>query len=566
MKNRPWIKYYGHVPETLEYPQKSMYAMVRESAEKYPNHIAYTFLGYQSTYAQFIDDIDKAAESLHKIGVRKGDKILISMPNTPAAIIGFYAANKIGCVASMIHPLSTSKEIQFFIKESDSKWALTLDAFYHNMHKIIDNTNLKKVIVASIPDYLNPLKGFLFKLTKGRKIKKLPDDERILLWKDFMAIEADEKVEDRFDPHEMAVILFSGGTTGHPKGIMLSSFNFNALGMQTGVQGPLEPNDKMLSILPVFHGFGLGVCIHTVFLFGSTSILVPKFDGDAVARLIIKEKPNFVAGVPTLYEALLRNKGMQKADLSSFKVIASGGDTLPPSLKERFDRFLKERGASVTLREGYGLTESVTANCLSPEGYHKPGTVGIPFPDMDMKIVKIGTQEEQELMEEGEICVSGPTVMLGYLNSPDDNQKALQKHNDGKTWLHTGDLGKMDEEGYLYFSLRMKRMLKVSGIGVYPPQIEAVIDSHKDVGMSCVIGIPDDYQMNKVKAFIVLDKNQENAAKIKGQIMELCKKELNKWSIPAEIEFRDELPLTKVGKIAFAELEKEENNKKIEHG
>lgn len=559
MDNKPWLKYYpGHVPYSLNYPDWTMYEAIKNAAEQNPEATAYYFLGSRSSYAKLLRDIDHIAAKFSEMGLQKGDRITICMPNTPSGVIAFYAVNKIGAVASMIHPLSTAKEIEYFLKQSESKWALTLDAFYYNFDEILANTSVEKVIISKLPDYLSPLKGFLFKLTKGRKIKKIPSDKPVTYWKDLMAAEATTEVPEGPGPDEMSVILYSGGTTGEPKGIMLSSRNFNALGLQTATMGDMQVGDKMLSILPIFHGFGLAIGFHAIFMSGGTSIMVPKFDAKSVAELIAKEKPQYMAGVPTLYEALLKEPKVKNADFSSFKLMASGGDRLPDTTKKRFDDFLAKRKGKVTLREGYGLTESVTANCLVPDEYYRKGSVGIPFPDMEIKIVELGSTKEVEPGTEGEICVYGPTVMLGYLNAPEENAKTLQQHADGRTWLHTGDLGYMDEDGFLYFVLRMKRIIKVSGMGVYPPQIENTLDSHPDVSMSSAIGVPDEYKMQRVKAFVVLKDDHLDQEKVKKELMDKCKRELNRWSVPSEIEIRESLPLTKIGKVAFTELEKEE--------
>ncbi len=557
--NKPWLNSYdSYVPESLDYPEKSMYEAVKDTSTAYPDHTAYVFLGKSCTYKKFVSDIDHVAAVLHDMGLNKNDRITVCMPNIPGALIAFYAINRIGAIASMIHPLSTAKEIEYYLKLSASTWAMTLDAFYPHFDKIIENTSVSKIIIASLTDYLSPVKGFLFKHTKGRKIKSIPNSTGNIRWKDILktkptiTIQADHKVK------EMAVILYSGGTTGNPKGIMLSSYNINALATQIKYIGPMKPGDKMLSILPVFHGFGLAIGIHAVLISGATSILVPKFDAKMVASLIKKEKPQFVAGVPTLYEALLRESKVQKADFSTFKFIASGGDSLPSHTKRKFDEFINKRGAKTHLREGYGLTESVTANCVMPENHYRKGSVGIPFPDMEIKIVTPGTTEQVPYGTDGEICVHGPTVMLGYLDDPDENKKALQIHPDKRTWLHTGDIGRMDEDGFVYFSIRTKRIIKVSGMGVYPPQIEDVLSSHPSVSMSCAIGVPDEYKINRVKAHVVLHDDNVNKKKVEQELLELCKRDLNKWSVPTEFEFTDSLPLTRIGKVDFNKLEEKE--------
>ncbi len=561
MNQKPWLRFYGDKPETLNYPDGTMYRVVVEAASKYPNHTAYSFLGRRKSYSQFILDIECAAKGLTALGVQKGDICTICMPNVPSAVTAFYALNKIGAIASMIHPLSTSKEIEYYLNQSRSTWAMTLNAFYPNFEAILKHTGVRKVIIATLPDDLPSLKGFLFRLTNGRKIPAIKKSSQIFPWKRILQ-NCDTAIPIPYDTKQngdsLAAILYSGGTTGHPKGIMLTSKNFNAFGMQTATMGGMNDGDKMLSILPMFHGFGLGIGIHAILMQGGTCVLIPKFEAATLAALIDSEKPQFMAGVPTLFEALLREKKAQKASFSSFKLIASGGDTLPLATKRRFDDFIKARGAKIELLEGYGLTESVTANCLMPANFFREGTVGIPFPDMKIKICKLNSTEVAAIGEEGEICVHGPTVMLGYLNDPEETDKVLRRHSDGEIWLHTGDLGKMDSDGYLTFILRMKRMLKVSGMGVYPPQIEEVLTSHPQVALACAIGVPDEYKMHTVKAFVVPKEPSLNQMGLIQELKDLCSRELNRWSIPSEIEIRESLPLTKIGKVAFTELEKEE--------
>ena len=342
---------------------------------------------------------------------------------------------------------------------------------------------------------------------------------------------------------------------------MLSNRNFNALGLQTIAASGFGSvaGMKMLSVMPVFHGFGLGIGIHTALIGGATCILVPQFSVKEYADILLKQKPNIIPGVPTLFEALLRAPALENADLSFLKGIFSGGDSLSPELKKKVDAFLKEHGCKEQIREGYGTTECVTASCLTPKDYARSGSIGVPFPDVYYKIVTPGTTEEVEANIEGEICVSGPTVMLGYMDNPEETANTLRHHGDGRIWLHTGDLGYMDQDGFVYFKLRIKRMLITSGYNVYPTQLENIIDAHEKVLLSCVIGIKDEYRGQKIKAFIVPMPGIEPTEELKQELLEYCAHHIAKYALPREIEFRTELPKTLVGKVAYRVLEEEAN-------
>ena len=401
-------------------------------------------------------------------------------------------------------------------------------------------------------------------LTEGRKIKKIPEDAPVIRWREFMSLSRhcfyNYKVGRKSD--DPAVILYSGGTTGKTKGIVLTNKNFNALSQQIIATNPMfRPGDKMLSAMPLFHGFGLGVCIHSMLASGGRCILIPRFTAKSYAKQITKNKCNFIAGVPTLYEALLRVPEMSKADLSSLKGVFSGGDSLTPELKKKFDRFLYDHKAVIQVREGYGTTETVTACCLTPPHMHKEGSIGVPFPDTYIKIVRPNTDEELEYGKEGEILLSGPTMMKGYLKNPEETALTLRKHADGLTWVYTGDLGVMDSEGFVFFKGRAKRMIITSGYNVYPAAVENIIDSLDIVQMSCVIGVPDPYKMQKIKAFVMLKPGIAADSAAKERIMEHCREHIAKYSLPYDIEFRKELPKTLVGKVAYRVLEEEEAKK-----
>lgn len=564
---RPWLDSLGDVPATLEYFQGSMVEMLEKNAKLHPDNIAFDFMGKSTTYKEMVENINKCARSLRTIGVRENDRVTIAMPNCPQAIYMFYAVNMIGAVASMVHPLSSEKELQFYINESESVTVVTLDQFYHKFESIRAKTCAVNIVIARIKDALSrPLKvGYM--LTEGRKIRKIPEDAPVIMWKDFMRLGKscfwNYKVKRKGD--DPAAILYSGGTTGTTKGILLTNLNFNALSAQIVATNPMyRIGDKMLSAMPLFHGFGLGVCIHSMLAQGGRCVLVPRFTAESYSKLITKYKCNFIAGVPTLYEALLRLPNMEKADYSCLKGVFSGGDSLSVELKKKFDTFLYDHKAVVQIREGYGTTETVTACCLTPINKFKEGSIGIPFPDTYIKIVKPGTEEELPYGEEGEILLAGPTVMKEYIKHPEETAKTLQTHADGLTWVYTGDLGSMDEEGFVYFHGRSKRMIVSSGYNIYPAQLENIFDAHEMVQMSCVIGVPDTYRMQVPKAFIMLKQGVPADENTKKTLMNYASKRIAKYALPKEIEFRDTLPKTLVGKVAYRQLEEEtENENKV---
>ena len=561
----PWKNHLGEVPFTLDYFDGSMFEAVEKIAEKYPNNIAFDFMGRSTTYKALVREVEDCAKALRTIGVREGDKVTIAMPNCPQAIQMFYAVNLIGGICNMIHPLSAEKEIEFYLNESESVTAITLDQFYNKFENIRQNTKVVNIVIASIKDELSkPVKaGYM--LTEGRKIKKIPEDAPVIRWKEFlhMGKHCFYNYKVKRTGKDPAVILYSGGTTGTTKGILLSNRNFNALGQQVIAANPMfRVGDKMLAAMPLFHGFGLGVCIHTMLSQGGRCILIPRFTAQTYAKQITKYHCNFIAGVPTLYEALLRLPSMDNADLSSLKGVFSGGDSLSIELKKKFDKFLYDHNAKIQIREGFGLTECVTASCLTPPHMAKEGSIGLPFPDTYYKIVEPGTDKELPYGEEGEILIAGPTVMMEYVKHPEETAQTLRKHDDGLTWMYTGDLGMMDDEGFIYFKGRAKRMIITSGYNVYPGQLENILDANEFVHMSCIIGVPDPYKMQKVKAFVMLKPGVPESPETKEAILAYCRKHIVKYAMPYDIEFRRELPKTLVGKVAYRVLEEEEAAKR----
>ena len=559
----PWTKYYGTTPTSLDYPHKTMFELLSHTAKQYPDYIAYVFQGKKTTYSQFMKRIEAAAKGLYHLGIRKGDKVTICMANTPQALDCFYALNRIGAIPNMIHPLSAAEEIAFYLNFSKSKAILTLAQFYDKVASIHGKLeNPTDILIARIADELPAPLNLLYPMTKGGKADRAPVGKDYQLWSELVRSGKDvtlPKHDGKFD--DCGAILYSGGTTGTTKGIMLSNLNFNALGLQTIAASGFGSvaGMKMLSVMPVFHGFGLGIGIHTALIGGATCILIPQFSVKTYAETLIKQKPNIIPGVPTLFEALLRAEALQNQDLSFLKGIFSGGDSLPQELKKKVDTFLKEHGCTEQIREGYGTTECVTASCLTPKDYARPGSIGVPFPDVFYKVVTPGTTEEVEPNTEGEICISGPTVMMGYMENPEETASTLRRHYDGRIWLHTGDLGHMDQDGCVYFRQRIKRMIVTSGYNVYPGQIENIIDGHEKVLLSCVIGVKDQYRGQQIRAYVVPMPGIDPCEELKKELLDYCSGKIAKYALPRQIEFRTELPKTLVGKVAYRVLEEEAN-------
>lgn len=559
----PWTKYYGTTPTSLDYPHKTMFELLSHTAKQYPDYIAYVFQGKKTTYSQFMKRIEAAAKGLYHLGIRKGDKVTICMANTPQALDCFYALNRIGAIPNMIHPLSAAEEIAFYLNFSKSKAILTLAQFYDKVASIQGKLeNPTDILIARIADELPAPLNLLYPMTKGGKADRAPVGKDYHLWSELVRSGKDvtlPKHDGKFD--DCGAILYSGGTTGTTKGIMLSNLNFNALGLQTIAASGFGSvaGMKMLSVMPVFHGFGLGIGIHTALIGGATCILIPQFSVKTYAETLIKQKPNIIPGVPTLFEALLRAEALQNQDLSFLKGIFSGGDSLPQELKKKVDTFLKEHGCTEQIREGYGTTECVTASCLTPKDYARPGSIGVPFPDVYYKVVTPGTTEEVQPNTEGEICISGPTVMMGYMDNPEETASTLRRHYDGRIWLHTGDLGHMDQDGFVYFRQRIKRMIVTSGYNVYPGQIENIIDGHEKVLLSCVIGVKDQYRGQQIRAYVVPMPGIDPCEELKKELLDYCSGKIAKYALPRQIEFRTELPKTLVGKVAYRVLEEEAN-------
>ena len=564
-ENEPWLNYYSEEDKSIKFTNKTIYEYLKESVGCDKDFIALNYFNSRISYNELFDSIEQASRALRSFGVKQNDIVTICMPNTPEAVIMFYAINNIGAIADMIHPLSAPEQIKRYLDESKSRVLLLIDVDYEKLSNILPKTQVYKTIVVSAADSMPMLTAIGYHVTRGYKIKK-PSfiDSDYLTWKDFMlqGLTYNKKGINLMKSKDTAVILHSGGTTGIPKGIMISNYSFNALAQQGAINVyDVRPKDRIVTILPIFHGFGLGVCVHCPLCLKVETILIPEFDGNRFHKMMKTYKPNVIAGVPTLWEAMLSNKKFEDVDLSQLKYVISGGDYLTIQMEMRMNKFLRTHGANISISKGYGMTESVAATAYTFAGTNAPGSIGIPMIGNSFCICIPETEEELPYGEEGEICVYGPTLMQGYYNNPKETAKMLRKHKDGKVWLHTGDMGYIAADGIIYFTQRLKRMIVSSGFNVYPNVIEEVISKHDAVSRVCVIGVPHPYKMHVAKAFIVLKDGYEENPKLLKEIKQLCKQNLAEYSLPKYYEFRKNLPKTLYGKVDFKELEKEENNK-----
>lgn len=558
-KKRLWHKYYNKNEREVTTPNVSLFEFLFESNKNRLNKTAINYFGNKLSYGEFFNQIDICAKALRSQGIRKGDVVSICLPNVPEAVILFYAVSKIGAVANMIHPLSAEEEIKRSIVDTKSVMLFTVNFNYEKITHIIDDTKIYKTIFVSPRDSMPKGLAILYYLSQDRKIN-FKSNEIFMLWKSFIdkGKNYNKNVFVENNKDDRAVILHSGGTSGSPKSIVLSNGNINVVPLQAHIALPdITENDSMLGILPMFHCFGLVECVHYPLTTGLELILVPKFDATRFDKLLRKYNPTFIAGVPTLFEALLKNKHMDDIDLSNVKYIVSGGDSLNEERNKRVNDFLYSHGSTKGIVQGYGMTETSGGCIFSTTNSYTLGSVGIPLPSNDLRIVDPETHLDVDTSKVGEILISGPSVMMGYLDDEEETKKVLETDKDGKVWVHTGDLGYINKNGCLFFVQRLKRLIISSGYNVYPSFIEEILNKHPYILNSCVVGVPHPYKVQVPKAYIVLKSDYKDSSKVRNEIKEYLEKNLAKYMLPKEYVFRETLPKTMIGKVDFKKLEEE---------
>jgi len=539
--------------------ERTMYELVRERAPIYSDRFAVAFMGRRIRFPRLLEEIDHVSEGLARAGVGPDDVMTLCLPNVPHAVVAFYAANRLGCVANMVHPLSPPEELSRSMKSAHSTVLVILDAFLPKHAERLTKDGVRLVVACSLTDYLPPIKNMVFSATTGRRIPKVVAREGLATWRSLFGKYPPRAYAPRIQPEDPAVYLHSGGTTGSPKTVVLSSRNFNLLALEgPAIIGAEDTSGhSMVSILPFFHGFGLCMGMHAMVVNGITAILVPRYNADELAKVVRRNRPTLMAGVPTLFDGMASNPKLRKVDLSSLQAVFCGGDSLPVDLKRRFDDFLSAHGAKCTLREGYGLTETVTVCCVNPVVGDRAGTVGLPLHGMRMCIVEPETDRVLSPGQDGEICVNAPTTMLGYLDDPQATAEALHVHEDGLVWVHTGDYGSMDADGYVRFLQRLKRIVKVSGVPVFPSQIEDTVMALPEVASVCAVGVPDPHRMQSVHLHVVPNAGHVPDDLLRERILAHCRDNLIIYAVPTAIHFRDRMPLTLVGKVDAKALELE---------
>ncbi|EGL84114.1 AMP-dependent synthetase and ligase [Caldalkalibacillus thermarum TA2.A1] len=553
-QQKPWLKHYPpEIPASLEYPDAVVPDLLKEAYEKKPDNIAIRFLGKQLTYAELYHAAVDCARALVKLGVKPGDRVSIMLPNCPQYVIAYYGIMMAGAIVVQTNPLYVERELEYQLNDAGAETIIALDLVYPKIAKVQSRTPLKNVIITSIKDYLPFPKNVLYPLVVKKKqgIQVQVDyGETVHHFKKWLKTGKDVPLNVSLSPDEVALLQYTGGTTGTPKGVMLTHRNLvaNIHQCKAWTYKAEYGQERSLGIVPLFHVYGMTVVMNVSIALASTMILLPKFDVDDTLKTIDKERPTLFPGAPTMYIAIINHPDVGKYDLSSIKACLSGSAPLPVEVKNKFEELTNGK-----LVEGYGLSETspVThANLIW--GKNVVGSIGIPWPDTDVKVVR-EDGSEAEVNEIGEIAIKGPQVMKGYWRRPEETEKTLKEG-----WLLTGDMGYMDEEGYFYIVDRKKDMIIAGGYNIYPREVEEVLYEHPAVQECAVIGVPDEYRGETVKAFIVKKEGKEVT---EDELNEYCRSKLAAYKVPRIYEFRNELPKSMVGKVLRRVLAEEERKK-----
>jgi len=539
---KPWLKFYPkEVPPEIEIPDKSIYHLLEDSANKFPDKIAVVFFGKKLTYRELKDSVDRLAAALHALGVRKGDRVGLFMPNSPQYVIAYFAVPRIGAVIVNMNPMYVERELEYQLNNSGAETVIALDLLYPRIKNVRSKVKLKNVIVTGVKDYLPPMLKLLYPLKQKERIVFEKD---VLFLKDLLRKYPPTPPEVSISHEDLALLQYTGGTTGRPKGTMLTHRNIiaNTIQAETWFYKDVEGEETILLVLPMFHAYGMIAMFGQLYR-GSKMIMVPKFEIKMVLKLIKKYKPTLFPGVPTIFIAINNHPGADKYNISSIKTCLSAAAPLPVEVISKFEGL-----TGAELLEGFGLTEASPVTHINPlDGKRKIGSIGIPVSSTDSKIVDIETgKKELAPGEVGELIIKGPQIMKGYWNLPEATTKALRNG-----WLYTGDISKMDEDGYFYIVDRKTDMLISSGFNVYPREIEEVLYEHPKVKEAGVVGIPDEYRGESAKAFVVLKDGETATAE---EIIAFCKTKLAAYKVPKVVEFRKELPKTLIGKVIRREL------------
>ena len=552
-KEKPWIKYYTRTPESLNYYQGSMYDYVKESAIKNEKRTAYTYYGLGVSYRGFLRRVDRIAAALTQFNIVENECVTICMPNTPESIALIYAINKIGAIANIIHPLSSTKDIKRALDETNSGVLFCSDSSMQNARDI----KVKHFISVPNSTSLIKFKKMIYNIKESGNLKL---GKNMISWSDFISYKTLDDPYKKRKANDPAAIIYSGGTTGKPKGIILSNLNFNAMALQTmNVCDGLNPGSSVLAALPIFHVFGLALCIHTTLVCGMTAILVPKINTKKINSELKKYKPNIYPAVPSLLTMSLKGVDPGSTGLKDIKTVVVGGDYLSPQTKAEFEKFLKDHGSNGVVKVGYGLSEASGFCCSTApieEKYVQNGTLGVPNPDIIVKAFEPNSDIEKSYNDVGEICVTGPTIFMGYINEDKETKNTLVKHTDGKIWLHTGDLGYIDKNGFVYYTSRLKRMIISNGYNIYPIELEEIIKKCKYVEDCTVVAVPHKIKSQTPKAVIVLKKDVEDTLAVRSEIRKYCMDNIARYAIPTEFEYRKDIPKTAIGKVAYRDLQK----------
>ncbi|WP_036688081.1 long-chain-fatty-acid--CoA ligase [Paucisalibacillus globulus] len=555
-EEKRWYKHYPkEIPTTLSYNEKPLHMFLEDAASLYKEKKALYFMGKELTFAEVHNQAKRFANYLQGLGVQKGDRVAIMLPNTPQSVIGYYGALMAGAIVVQTNPLYTERELEYQLNDSGTKVIVCLDILVPRVSNVKKNTPLEHMIVTGIKDYLPFPKNLIYPFIQKKQynmVVKVEESSDTHLWTSII-----EKAEASFqkvdiDPIEdTALLQYTGGTMGFPKGVILTHRNLvaNAQMCDAWIYDTKKGEETVLGVLPFFHVYGMTAVMNLSILNGLKMVLLPKFDAGDVLKTIHKLKPTLFPGAPTIYIGLLNHPDLNKYDLSSIEACISGSAPLPVEVQEKFEKVTGGR-----LVEGYGLTESspVThANLIY--GNRISGSIGLPWPDTDAKILNMETYDEVEVGEIGELAVKGPQIMKGYWNKPEDTENTLK---DG--WLLTGDLGYMDEDGYFYVVDRKKDMIIAGGYNIYPREVEEVLYEHEAILEVVIAGIPDPYRGETVKAYVVL---KEGYAVTEEELNKYCRENLAAYKVPRIYEFRKELPKTAVGKILRRQLVDEEKKK-----